>query len=148
MTEKEYLLKDTQELKSLFMDNLKYSSRRYDVVSMVFTGFGLYANYELFKSAGVFNTGTWFLLGSTLLLLIIAFMSLYVLRCESTLQGKWIILYQNMPFKTPDEREKQSKKANKLEKKQEFKRGLVYLGLMLSVLLSVVGFVILNWHLK
>lgn len=144
MDENEYRLRETEELKSLFMDNLKYSTRRYDVVSLVFTGFGLYANYELYKSVGEFNIGTGFLIGSTLLLLVLAFVNLYVLRCESILQVKWITLYQNMPFKTQEEREKQQKKANKFEKKQERKRAVIYLGLILCVVLTLVGFVVMN----
>jgi Ca2+/Na+ antiporter len=144
MDESEYRLRETEELKSLFMDNLKYSTRRYDVVSLIFNGFGLYANYELYKPVGVFNIGSGFLLSSTLLLLILAFVNLYVLRCESILQIKWVLLYQNMPFKIPEEREKQQRKANKFEKNQERKRAVVFMGLVVTTVLTLVGFVFLN----
>lgn len=144
MEEREFILKDTQDLKHLFMDNLKYSTRRYDVVSLIFNGFGIYANYELFKSAGDFNLGTTFLMSSTLILIVLAFANLYVLRCESTLQSKWFTLFQRMPYKPDNQRNEQFEEAIKLENRQELKRGIIYLGLVLTTVLTLVGFVVLH----
>ncbi|WP_194852322.1 hypothetical protein [Nonlabens antarcticus] len=126
------------------MDNLKYSTRRYDVVSLIFNGFGIYANYELFKSASNFNLGTAFLMGSSLILIVLAFANLYVLRCESSLQSKWFTLFQSIPYKPEKERNAQLAKANKFENRQERKRGVIYLGLILTTVLTLVGFVVLN----
>jgi Ca2+/Na+ antiporter len=135
---------DNREFRSLFLDNLKYSARRYDVVCLVFTGFGIYANYELFKAAGNLNVGTWSLLVSTLLLLIIAFTNLYVLRCDSILQGKWIGVYQNINTKSQVQINQKMKKAEEFESKLELKRGLIYFGLIVTTVLTLVGFVLLN----
>lgn len=144
ITKQEHDYQNTQDLKQYALDNMKYSTRRYDVVCLVFTGFGLYANYELYKSVNELNLGTGLLFASTLLLLVIAFLLLYVLRMESSLQGEWFGILYDMQGKTPKTIEKEVKEIEALHKNQELKRGLIYFGLILCVVLTLVGFVVLS----
>lgn len=144
MTERDFYFKDIQETKSLIYDNHKYGSRRFDIVCLIFIGFGIYANYELFKTADVFNTGTGFLLCSTLLLLVLAFTNLYVLKCEILLQGYWMNVYRKITSQ-PSDLDKLRDKARKLEDNLYLKRGLIYVGLVVTTVLTLIGFVVLNW---
>lgn len=144
ITKQEHDYQNTQDLKQYALDNMKYSARRYDVVCLVFTGFGLYANYELYKSVNELNLGTGLLFASTLLLLVIAFMSLYVLRVESSVQAEWYKAYTNIQEKFTDNIEKKLKRAEDIEKDQGLKRGIIYVGLILCVMFTLVGgFVVL-----
>lgn len=144
ITKEQHDYQNMQDLRQYALDNMKYSARRYDVVCLVFTGFNLYSNYELYKSVNALSLGTGLLFASTLLLLVIAFMNLYVLRMESGLQAGWFSTLYDMQGKTPEEIEKEIKDTEELEKSQEFKRGIIYVGLMVCVMLTLVGFVVLN----
>tara|TARA_R110002012_G_scaffold85477_1_gene213127 strand:+ start:842 stop:1285 length:444 start_codon:yes stop_codon:yes gene_type:complete len=144
ITKQEHDYQNTQDLKQYALDNMKYSARRYDVVCLVFTGFNLYANYELYKTVNELNLGTSLLFVSTLLLLVIAFMSLYVLRMESSLQADWVSAFYNIHEKPTEKLHQQMDDAEKQESKQEFKRGIIYVGLILCVVLTIVGFVVLS----
>lgn len=132
------------ELKSLFLDNLKYSTRRYDVVSLIFTGFGLYANYELFKSADALNVGTAFLIVSFLLLVVLAYLNLYVLKLDINLQVDSFKIFQNITWQSHEVTNKLITEVNEFEKRQKFKRGIIYVGLIITTVLTLVGFVVLS----
>jgi hypothetical protein len=135
---------NTQDIKNIVLDNYKYSTRRYDVVCLVFTGFGLYANYELFKSINELNAGTTLLFISTLILLILAFINLYVLRVESAVQGFALAHLMNSKNETPETVKRNGEKIDQQEKSQELKRGLIYMGLVVTTVLTLVGFVVLS----
>lgn len=144
MDEDQIDYQNIQNVKNIAIDNYKYSSRRYDVVCLVFTGFGLYANYELYKSVNELNIGTGLLFVSTLMLLIIAFMCLWVLNREMVFQDTIITASQSIEKEPETDREKIVSELETLNKRQNDKRGLIYFGLIFSVVLTLVGFVLLN----
>ncbi len=144
ITKQEHDYQNTQDLKQYALDTMKYSSRRYDVVCLVFTGFNLFANFELYKPVNELNVGTSLLFASTIILLVIAFMSLYVLRVESSVQGGWVSALYNSQDKSTEMIHKEIDETEQLESRQEFKRGLIYVSLILTTVLTLVGFVVLN----
>lgn len=144
MDEDQIDYQNIQNVKNIAIDNYKYSSRRYDVVCLVFVGFGLYANYELYKSVNELNIGTGLLFASTLILLILAFVCLWVLNREMVFQETIIIASQSIEKEPETDRVKIVNEIDALDKRQHYKRGIIYVGLILCVVLTLVGFVVLS----
>lgn len=139
MDKKEKLVNDFQ---SFAMDEFKYFGRRVETVSLIICGFGLYGNFELIKFFKTENQASnWFLMGSTILLLIAVFIFLNCLILERDVRARYIHHLSGVKMDDVDP----AKESLKLENKIIYRSKVSYIFMVVAVTLSVISvFIFIN----
>lgn len=133
---------DLKELKELAVDNHKYTTRRYDIVSLVFSGFGIYGNFEVFKLLEHNNVAAILLMLSSMLWLINAFSNLYNIKLESDLNELYIS--QVMNLNQPPENRTSEYRDNSVQLSQRLKSSkiAIFRLSMVAAFLTIIAFIL------
>jgi len=128
--------KQVNDIQSFAMDELKYFGRRIETVSLIICGFGLHGNFELIKFFKTENQySNWFLMGSTILLLIAVFIFLNCLILERDVRAHYVHLFSEIKMDDVDS----SKESLRLENKIILRSKISYFLMGLAFALSVIS---------
>jgi hypothetical protein len=87
----EEIKKDLQKMKETVLNDYQYYDRRYDTVSMIFAGFGLYGSFEMLKWYLTVDYSYSYLLAIPIVLwLFILFMSLHNITREKKIRENYM----------------------------------------------------------
>lgn len=131
---------DLDKLKELVLNDYQYYDRRYDTTSMVFSGFGLYACFEILKwyLTTDYKYALW--LGIPILLwIIILFIGLYNIGREKQIREYYLKLFSPLSIKDQKELKAIHEKSIKLEDNLTNSRKWVFIFSIMSVAFMLIS---------
>lgn len=128
-----------KDIKDLTIDDYKYFSRRYEIVSMAFIGFCVYGNVEILKwlmSNNIHNDFIFVSLFTSSIIFIIILLSIWHnLSLEVTIREEYLrLLYNDVNIIT---KLKSHEKSLQLEIKLKKRRLLIFIAGVMGIVLSV-----------
>ncbi len=131
---------DVDKMKEIMLNDYQYYDRRYDTVSMVFSGFGLYGCFEMLKWYLTKDYQYAFWLGIPILLwLIILFLGLYNIGREKRIREFHIVLLMQIENQNKTESNNINEKSIRLEDNLTNSRRWVFGLSIASVVLMLVS---------